>query len=135
MDSQKIPTKREIKEEAHKFNTDDIKSFINRKPEIQAKMEKIDRNIFPKLCNQVQLFSSMLEDHVDGAYPNFNHDTVGSAVVALKYFLSPGDYIPDSANPAGYFDDVEVASQVMISSQQEIEEYIKWKGLNVKDYY
>ena len=135
MNEHKIPSKREIKETAQRITVEDITSVVNRKTEISDKLDKIDKNVFTKLHNQVNLFQSMLEDHISSRYQNFNTETIGSAVVAIKYFLSPGDYIPDSSQPLGYFDDAEVASQVMISSQQEIEEYIKWKDLNVNDYY
>lgn len=109
--------------------------MVNRIDEISDKLDKIDKNVFPKFCNQIQLLYAMLDNHLNNSYRNFNPETLGSAVVALKYFLSPGDYLPDASLPAGYFDDVEVVTQVMISHQQELEDYIKWKGLNVEDYF
>jgi uncharacterized membrane protein YkvA (DUF1232 family) len=135
MNEQKIPTKKEIKETARKVRNEDVELLINRKTEINSKLDIIDKNVFPKLHNQVKLFSLMLEDHANRTYRNFDAETISSVVLALKYFLSPGDYIPDTSYPLGYFDDAEVAFQVMISSQNVIQDYIKWKELEVKDYF
>ncbi len=59
-----------------------------------------------------------------------------SIIVALIYFLSPIDLIPDTIPGAGYIDDVVVVSGCLALVRTDLEDYRIWRkenGLELDD--
>ena len=71
----------------------------------------------------------MLGDYATGKYREIPFATMVGIVVALVYFLSPFDIIPDPIPVIGMLDDVVVTEFAINAAHYDINEYKEWKGL------
>ena len=69
-------------------------------------------------------------DFYEGNYKEVPWGTIAAIVVALLYFVSPIDLIPDFIPVAGYIDDAFVISLAMKFIKDDIERYREWKKNN-----
>ena len=103
-----------------------------------SKAEELVRKINSKLNNipivgeyfaDVPTLCLMLGDYVTGAYREVPFATMVGIVVALVYFLSPIDLIPDVLPVIGLTDDAAVIGFAVLAAHNDISSYKVWKGL------
>lgn len=104
----------------------------------QSKAEMFVRKINKKLQNipvvgdyfaDVPTLCLMVSDYAKGKYKEVPFATMVGIVVALIYFLSPIDLVPDFIPVAGQLDDAAVIFFAIKAAHNDIAEYKEWKGL------
>lgn len=102
------------------------------------KAEELVRRINSKLVNipyvgeyftDVPTLCLMVSDYVKGAYKQVPFAAVVGIVVALVYFLTPIDLIPDAVPGVGQLDDAAVIMFAVKAAHNDIADYKRWKGL------
>ena len=78
----------------------------------------------------VPLMMSLVRSYVKKEYTDAPITTMISVVVALIYFLSPIDLIPDNIPGAGYIDDAVVDSGCLALIRTDLEDYRIWRKEN-----
>lgn len=106
--------------------------------EDESKAEQFVRKVNKKLQN-IPLFGNyfadvptlclLVSDYVKGNYREIPFAAMVGIVVALLYFLSPIDLIPDFIPIAGQLDDAAVILFAVEAAHNDIAEYKEWKNL------
>lgn len=84
----------------------------------------------------VPLMMSLLKSYVKKEYTSLPVATMISIVVALIYFLSPVDLLPDIIPVAGYLDDGAVVMGCLALALTDLKDYREWRkenGLELDD--
>lgn len=63
-------------------------------------------------------------------YTNVSRQTIVYSILALVYFVTPTDFVPDFLLGLGYVDDLAVIGWVLGKIQVELEEFKKWENSN-----
>ena len=71
----------------------------------------------------------LISDYVKGDYKQVPFAALVGIVVALVYFLTPVDMIPDTIPGAGHLDDAAVILFAVKAAHNDIADFKKWKGL------
>ena len=79
-----------------------------------------------KLTGPLQVFIRMIRAHFRGDR-RMSVSSLGLIVLALVYFISPFDFIPDFLGIFGYADDLSVILAVSAKLKDEIEEFLEWE--------
>jgi uncharacterized membrane protein YkvA (DUF1232 family) len=74
----------------------------------------------------VSIFIRMLKAHVAGIH-KISVGTLGMIVLALVYFLSPIDLVPDFLGVFGFADDISVILAVYSKVKDEVEGFLEWE--------
>jgi len=88
-----------------------------------------------KLTNQVRLMLELVDDYWEGRYREVRWYSLGIAVAAALYFLSPSDLIPDTLPGIGHLDDVLVMALALRLLKRELTAYCRYKGLDPSQYF
>ncbi|WP_297336953.1 DUF1232 domain-containing protein [Algoriphagus sp.] len=83
-----------------------------------------------KLIEPIAVFIRMLKAHFAGHY-KLASSTLGLLVLALVYFLSPIDIIPDFLGFFGFADDLSVILAVYAKVKDEIEQFLDWERTQI----
>ena len=79
-----------------------------------------------KLIEPVSVFIRMIKAHFSGAHKMTN-STLGLVLLALVYFVSPIDIIPDFLGFFGFADDLSVVLAIYAKVKDEIEDFLDWE--------
>lgn len=102
------------------------------------KAEELVRKVNSKLVNipyvgeyfaDVPTLCLMVSDYTKGGYKQVPVAALVGIVVALVYFLTPIDLIPDTIPGIGQLDDAAVILFAVKAAHNDIADYKKWKGL------
>jgi uncharacterized membrane protein YkvA (DUF1232 family) len=94
---------------------------------VVAKLSKVAKNPkVQKLIQPIQIFIRMLKAHFRGEH-RIALSTLGMIVLALVYFLSPVDFIPDFLGFLGFADDLSVVLAVYAKVKDEVEQFLEWE--------
>ena len=93
-------------------------------------LEKADNNQGPinKVWDELQLMFSIVNDWIKGNYKQIPVGTLTMIFVAIVYFVSPADLVPDVIPLGGFVDDAAVIGYVIKQIKSDLEEYKKWKS-------
>ena len=94
---------------------------------VVAKLSKVANN--PKVqrfIQPIQIFIRMIKAHFRGEH-KIAFSTLGLIVLALVYFLSPVDFIPDFLGVLGFADDLSVVMAVYTKVKDEVEQFLEWE--------
>jgi uncharacterized membrane protein YkvA (DUF1232 family) len=94
---------------------------------VVAKLSKVANN--PKVqrfIQPIQIFIRMIKAHFRGEH-KIAFSTLGLIVLALVYFLSPVDFIPDFLGVMGFADDLSVVMAVYTKVKDEVEQFLEWE--------
>jgi uncharacterized membrane protein YkvA (DUF1232 family) len=98
---------------------------------VLAKLSKVANN--PKVqrfIEPIQIFVRMIRAHFRGEH-KIASSTLGLIVLALVYFLSPLDFIPDFLGVLGFADDLSVVLAVYAKVKGEVEQFLAWERTQV----
>lgn len=94
---------------------------------VVVKLSKVANNPKVKKFTQpVQIFIRMIKAHFRGEH-KIAFSTLGLIVLALVYFLSPVDFIPDFLGVLGFADDLSVVMAVYAKVRDEVEQFLEWE--------
>lgn len=98
---------------------------------VLAKLAKVATNPkVQKFIQPVQIFIRMIKAHFRGDH-RIALSTLGLIVLALVYFLSPIDIIPDFLGVFGFADDLSVILAVYAKVKNEVEQFLEWERTQV----
>lgn len=94
---------------------------------VVIKLSKVANNPKVKKFTQpVQIFIRMIKAHFRGEH-KIAFSTLGLIVLALVYFLSPVDFIPDFLGVLGFADDLSVVMAVYAKVRDEVEQFLEFE--------
>ncbi|MBN7812501.1 DUF1232 domain-containing protein [Algoriphagus sp. H41] len=79
-----------------------------------------------KLTEPVQIFIRMIKAHFRGQH-KVSMGTLGLIVLAMVYFLSPIDIIPDFLGFFGFADDLSIVLAVYAKVKDEVDGFLEWE--------
>lgn len=95
---------------------------------VGQKLAKLAENPKVKaLTAPVLIFIRMVRAHFKGEY-KMAFGTLALVVLALVYFLSPVDLIPDFLGLFGFADDLSIVLAVYAKVKDEIEDFLQWEN-------
>ena len=83
-----------------------------------------------KLTAPIQIFIRMIKAHFRGDH-KMEMTTLGLIVLALVYFISPIDLIPDFLGFFGFADDLSVVLAVYAKVKNEVERFLEWERTQI----
>lgn len=98
---------------------------------VGRKLAKVAEN--PKikvLTAPVLIFIRMIKAHFSGTH-RISFSTLGLIVLALVYFLSPIDLIPDFLGFFGFADDLSIVLAVYAKVKDEVNGFLEWERTQV----
>ncbi|GAB3221999.1 DUF1232 domain-containing protein [Algoriphagus aestuariicola] len=94
---------------------------------VGEKLAKLAQNPKVKrLTEPVQIFIRMIRAHFKGEH-KISFGTLGLIVLAMVYFLSPIDFIPDFLGFFGFADDLSIVLAVYAKVKDEVEVFLEWE--------
>lgn len=124
-----------IEQESREVTPEEVDEVIVHEEEIREKSEKLNKDKFGKLYNQVKLALQMVKDYKAGRYREIPWRTIGLLTVGVLYFLNPFDLMPDLIPLLGLTDDAVALAAIFKSIQSDLKLYCEWRGLNLNDYF
>lgn len=79
-----------------------------------------------KLIEPVSVFVRMVKAHFNGSR-KLTNSTLGLILLALVYFVSPIDIIPDFLGVIGFADDLSVILAIYAKVKDEISDFLDWE--------
>jgi uncharacterized membrane protein YkvA (DUF1232 family) len=101
---------------------------------VSAKLHEIPDRM-QKLVNQVRLLLDLADDYATGRYRAVSWLSLGVAVVAALFFLSPADVIPDWVPVVGQLDDMAAIAIALKVLKRDLIEYCRFRGLDPAEYF
>lgn len=89
------------------------------------------RSILYKVFEDFLLLFRLVKAWVMGEYQEVPRKTIFWAVMAILYFLSPLDFIPDIF-PGGYIDDIAVISFILKKIKDDLDKFSGWESVKKK---
>lgn len=83
-----------------------------------------------KLTAPIQVFVRMIKAHFKGQH-ELEFSTLGLIVLAMVYFISPIDLIPDFLGVFGFVDDLSVVLAVYAKLKVEIDKFLEWERTQI----
>jgi uncharacterized membrane protein YkvA (DUF1232 family) len=101
---------------------------------LQKAKEKISKDsVKDALGNYVDdllMFMRMCSAWATRKYTNISNESIALSVLAVVYFVTPTDFVPDFLLGLGFIDDIAVISWVLDKIKPDIEEFKKWENSN-----
>ena len=103
-----------------------ISNKIRKARKIFERLHNIPRcDVLSKnICNLCDLIS----DYLDGTYTNLPLATILASVAGILYLVLPLDALADFIPVLGWLDDAAVLRFVILTEQNDINEYLEWKA-------
>lgn len=90
------------------------------------------RSVLYQIFEDFLLLFRLVKAWVLGDYKQVPRKTIFWAVMAILYFLSPLDFIPDIF-PGGYIDDIAVISYILKKIKGDLEQFSGWENEQKKE--
>lgn len=125
---------KKLEGQAAKITSQDVDDLITRGEEIHKKTKEVPGTL-KRFANQIGLLFEMVKDYSNGSYKEIPFLSIAMVVVALVYFLSPIDLIPDFIPVIGYVDDAMIVALTVRAIQEDLRDYCAWKGYDPSKYF
>ena len=121
--------------EFYEKNSAEAEDILKNEDKMERFLQKLEQKLktVPVAGNAlayVPLMMSLVRSYVKEEYTEPPITSMISIVVALIYFLSPIDLIPDTIPVAGYMDDAVVVSGCLALVRTDLEDYRIWRKEN-----
>jgi uncharacterized membrane protein YkvA (DUF1232 family) len=93
-----------------------------------AKLSQADRDAFKGLWPYLLAMLRLIRAFCSGRYRRMPWESLISIIVAVAYFASPLDLIPDFLPGVGYLDDAMIVRFVYRSVKAELERFMEWES-------
>ncbi len=98
---------------------------------VGKKISKVGENPNVKMVIEpISIFIRMIKAHFAGTH-KLSGSTLGLLLLALIYFVSPIDLIPDFLGFMGFADDFSVILAVYAKIKHEVEDFLEWEKSHV----
>ena len=98
---------------------------------VGQKLAKLAENPRVKrLTEPVMIFIRMIKAHFSGEH-KIAFGTLGLIVLAMVYFLSPVDLIPDFLGFFGFADDLSIVLAVYAKVKDEVDNFLDWEKTRI----
>lgn len=87
-------------------------------------------NVLDQLKEEFFLLIQLVKDWGTGRYTHVSKKTISMSIVAIIYFLTPVDLIPDFIFGIGFIDDASVIGYVIQAIRSDIKQYKIWIDQN-----
>lgn len=124
----------EIQQKAGFIDEDDVKRCAGREQEFKQRVGSVPGRL-QRFIRQVGLLFELVRAYADGSYRRVPFGSIAMAVVAIGYFLSPVDAIPDAIPVVGYVDDALVVGLVITAIQEDLRNYCADRGYDPDEYF
>lgn len=122
-------------------NSKDAEEILNDEDKMERFFQKLEKKlkvvpIAGDSLAYIPLLMSLVRHYVKKEYTDPPIASMTAIVVALIYFVSPIDIIPDITPIVGYLDDALVLSGCIALVRTDIEDYKNWRkknGLEIED--
>lgn len=84
-------------------------------------------DMLAELWNDIVDMWNLLKDYWNEVYPNVPWNTIAAIAVALLYFASPIDIIPDFIPFVGYIDDFFIITLALKMIKKDLDNYREWR--------
>lgn len=99
---------------------------------VGKKIAKVGENPKVKMVIEpISIFIRMIKAHFAGTH-KLSGSTLGLLLLALIYFLSPVDFIPDFLGVLGFADDISVILAVYAKVKNEVEGFLDWEKSQIR---
>lgn len=125
--------KDEILEKEHYKYKREAKDLMGNQQKIKSLLNKAIKKATHKkghlgeAWDKLHLFIELVKDYSKGEYRNITTSTIITVIVAIIYFVSPFDLVPDFVIGLGIFDDAAVIGYTIKKISAELDDYTKWK--------
>lgn len=92
------------------------------------KANHIERGTFKELWPYLLAMLRLIRAFCTGKYKQIAWESLISIIVAVAYFASPLDLIPDFLPGIGYLDDAMIVRFVFRSVRTELERFMEWES-------
>ncbi len=129
----------DILEKAKTLFGKQVQTLAGQESKVRELLSNVGRKItkfgeHPKvrmLIEPVSIFVRMVTAHFSGTH-KLSGSTLGLLLLALVYFLSPVDFIPDFLGFVGFADDATVILAVYAKIKNEVERFLDWEKSQVR---
>ncbi|NVJ85341.1 MAG: DUF1232 domain-containing protein [Algoriphagus sp.] len=83
-----------------------------------------------KMTEPISVFIRMVKAHFSGTH-KLSGSTLGLILLALVYFLSPVDIIPDFLGFFGFADDLSVILAIFAKIKDEVADFLEWERTQI----
>ncbi|NVK48943.1 MAG: DUF1232 domain-containing protein [Cyclobacteriaceae bacterium] len=83
-----------------------------------------------KMIEPISVFIRMVKAHFSGTH-KLSGSTLGLILLALVYFLSPVDIIPDFLGFFGFADDLSVILAIFAKIKDEVADFLEWERTQI----
>ncbi|MBS1514817.1 MAG: DUF1232 domain-containing protein [Bacteroidetes bacterium] len=125
----------ELKKKSSEVNDEDFKNVINSEVSVKKRADKLNKNVFSKLLNQLSLSYEMIKDYKSKRYTDIPWRTIALIIGAILYFVNPFDIVPDLLPVIGFTDDAVAFAAIFRSAQGDLLRYCEWKGYDPEKYF
>jgi len=94
----------------------------------KAKEKEKDKGPLADLWNNLTALFRLLQAYIRREYTDIPWGSLILVVVAIIYFVSPLDLIPDWIPVAGYLDDAAVIAFVIAQVKTDINNFLQWEA-------
>jgi uncharacterized membrane protein YkvA (DUF1232 family) len=94
----------------------------------KAKEKEKSKGPLADLWNSLTALFRLLQAYIRHEYTDIPWGSIVMVVVAIIYFVSPIDLIPDWIPIAGYFDDAAVIAFVIRQIRVDLDNFLKWEA-------
>mgnify|MGYP002510007270 CR=1 FL=1 len=118
-----------------KKRTAEAEAILQDEDKVDELIKKVIRSLdniplIGKFFADVPTLCLIVKDYVQGNYKEIPLATMAMLVVALVYFVSPIDLIPDVIPIIGQVDDAVVIAIAVGAAHNDLAKYKEWKGLD-----
>ncbi|WFD08841.1 YkvA family protein [Tepidibacter hydrothermalis] len=90
------------------------------------KFDKNEQKVVEFVGNMKKIYR-LVKTYYSDEYKDINIESIVWAIVAINYFISPVDFIPDSMENVGYIDDMIVVYFVLSNIKSELDKFLIWE--------
>ena len=92
------------------------------------KTKQADKSVFKELWPYLLAMLRLIRAFCSGKYKKISWESLISIIVAVAYFASPLDLIPDFLPGIGYLDDAMIVRAVYRSVRVELDRFMEWES-------